>query len=129
MAPILDFVADFVVAGRASVAPPVAVRILQQIAAGAPAKEQQQQGPQQEADAAGKGSSVEASAAGERHAERERRFLAIMVGGGFSGERPPPEGATAAVLGLAQRAGFLAAQARVRAFAAMHSSHQNGAFV
>ena len=102
---VLDFVADFVVAGRARVGPRVAVRLLQHIAA---APEQQDMVPQPQRGVRPAGEANEGGSA-----ERERRFLAVMMGGGFGGERPLPGDVATAALAMAQRAGFLAAQARV----------------
>ena len=129
----LDFVAEFVIAGRATVAPPVAVHILRHLASGVPSPPAPQGRPpgalrpqarrQQRGNSAGHDGPAAAAGAAETLSDAgetpgdaaEERFLGVMAGGGFGGEAAPAPDLAAAALDLATRAGFLRAQARVGA--------------
>lgn len=137
----LDFVAEFVIAGRATIAPSVAAHVLRHLAAGVPShnalpQQQQQQRPpgashaqaeqaerqehvvvsedgHQEGPPAAAGVGETPGAEETLREAAEERFLGVMAGGGFGGEAAPAPNLAAAALDLATRAGFLRAQARV----------------
>lgn len=93
----LDFVADFVVAGRAAVEPEVAVRVLEHLAA-----------PDQALDKA------EGPPGGSGGSEREDRFVAVLMNSGLAAGRTTPAWVTRDILRFAKSAGFLQAEAQVR---------------
>jgi hypothetical protein len=100
----LDFVADFVVAGRAAVEPEVAVRVLEHLAT-----------PDQAADAPGS----PASSHPDREdppgggGQREDRFVAVLINSGLATGAAPPVWVMRDILRLTKRANFLKAQAQV----------------
>lgn len=93
----LDFVADFIVAGRAAVAPEVAVRILGHLAA-----------PDQALPEA------EGPPGGSEGSEREDRFVAVLMNSGLAATgRATPAWVTQDILRFAKGDGYLRAEAQV----------------
>ena len=101
---MLDFVADFVVAGRAAVEPEVAVRVLEHLAT-----------PNQAADAPG--SPASSLPNGEDPpsggGEREDRFVAVLMNSALATGAAPPVWVMREILRLTKRANFPKAQAQV----------------
>ena len=100
----LDFVADFVVAGRAAIDPEVAVRVLEHLAT--PDQAAEITGPPRSPLPEGRGSP---SGGGER----EDRFVAVLMNSGLATGAAVPDWVTHDILWLAKRAGFLQAEAQV----------------
>ncbi len=100
----LDFVADFVVAGRAAIDPEVAVRVLEHLAT-----------PDQAAEITGPPGSPlpEGRGTPSGGGKREDRFVAVLMNSGLATGAAVPDWVTQDILRLAKRAGFLQAEAQV----------------
>ncbi|CAL8466179.1 g5715 [Coccomyxa elongata] len=102
---VLDFVADFVVAGRAAVEPEVAVRVLQHLAA-----------PDQAL------AEAEGPPGGRGGSEREDRFVAVLMNSGLAAGGTTPPWVTRDILRFAKGAGYLRAEAQVHHLAGDYAS-------